>query len=91
MTAAPVATEYVCTSITAGGTAPDTFVTPFAAAFPHVKFVDPRHGGYSLATLTKDAWTTEMFVVDNMEDAQSGVTMIATFATQNGAPGADKA
>ena len=89
--AAPVATEYVCTSITAGGPKPDTFVAPFASHFPHVKFFDPRHGGYSLATVTKDSWSTDMFVVDNMENDESGVSKVASFVTENGKAGAEKA
>jgi alkaline phosphatase D len=89
--AAPVATEYVCTSITAGATEPDTFVAPVAQAFPHFKFFDARHGGYSAATLTKDTWTTDFLIVDNLEDAASGVTQIATYVTAAGRPGAESA
>jgi alkaline phosphatase D len=89
--AATVATEYVCTSVTAGGAHPDDFFTQTSAAFPHFKFFDPRHGGYSAATLTRDTWTTDFMVVDNLEDAASGVTQIASYVTQAGTPGAESA
>ena len=89
--AAPIATEYVCTSITAGGTKPADYVAPLAATYPHFKLADPRHGGYCAATLTVDRWTTEFFLVDNMEDAESGVASFATFETEAGVPGTNPA
>jgi alkaline phosphatase D len=84
---APVATEYVCTSITAGGTHPADYVAPLAASYPHFKFADPRHGGYSAATLTRDLWTTEFMLVENMEDETSALTNIGTYVTEAGNPG----
>jgi alkaline phosphatase D len=80
-----------CTSIIAGGVNPDTFGAEAATAFPNFKFYDGRHGGYSAATLTKDSWTTDFIVVDNMEDPISGVTKIATVVTEAGSPGAQPA
>ncbi len=91
VTEAPVATEYVCTSITAGGAHPADYVAPLAASYPHFKFADPRHGGYAAATLTKDLWTTDFILVENMEDVKSGVSNIGTFVTEAGSPGTKKA
>jgi alkaline phosphatase D len=88
--AAPVATEYVCTSITAGGTQPATYIDG-ATALPGIKLADPRHGGYSAATVTADRWTTDFWVVDDMENAESGLTNIGTFVTEAGRPGTDRA
>ena len=89
--ASPVATEYVCTSITAGGTTPADYVAPIAAGYPHFKLADGRHGGYSAATLTRDRWMTDFLVVDDMEDPQSGLASIGTFVTEAGRPGAEPA
>jgi alkaline phosphatase D len=91
VTEAPVATEYVCTSITAGGTHPADYGAPLAASYPHFKFADPRHGGYAAATLTKDLWTTDFILVDDMENVKSGVSNIGTFVTEAGSPGTKKA
>lgn len=89
--AAPIATEYVCTSITAGGTQPSDFGTAYKDEFPYIKFFDGRHGGYSNVTLTPELLTTEFRLVENMEDMNSAVSTIATFATEAGAPGANPA
>lgn len=89
--AAPIATEYVCTSITAGGTQPSDFGAAYKDAFPYIKYFDGRHGGYSAVTLTPDLFTTEYRLVENMEDVNSAVSTIATFVTPTDKPGANPA
>jgi alkaline phosphatase D len=89
--AAPVATEYVCTSITAGGTQPSDFGSAYKDLFPYIKFFDGRHGGYSISTLTPELYTTEFRLVENLEDMNSAVSTIATYATEAGSPGANPA
>jgi len=84
---ATVATDYVCTSITAGGKEPADYVAPLAASYPHFKFAVPRHGGYSAVTLTPDLRTTDFPLVDDMEDEASGLTSIGAFVTEAGNPG----
>lgn len=87
---ATIGTEYICTSITAGGLEPATFFEEYVQQTPHVKFFDPRHGGYTSVELTPSLWRSDFFQVDNMEMADSGLTKIASFVTEAGNPGAQE-
>nr|MBA2469658.1 alkaline phosphatase D family protein [Chloroflexia bacterium] len=86
-----VGSEYVCTSITAGGAVADTWGEAYRDAFDYIKFYDGRHGGFTTVELTSDLWRADYFVVDNMEDPASGVSQIATFVTEDGTPGIEPA
>lgn len=88
---ATVATEYVCTSITAGGTEADTWGQAYVDAFDYIKFYDGHHGGYIGVNLTADRWTSDYVVVDNLDDANSGVTTVATWVTEAENPGPQRA
>jgi len=82
-----VGSEYVCTSITAGGTAVDTWGQAYKDAFEYIKLYDGRHGGFTTVDVTNDLWKADYFVVDNMEDPESGVSHLTTLVTENGEPG----
>jgi len=84
---AVVGAEYVCTSITAGGTVADTWGQAYKDALDYIKLYDGRHGGFTTVEVTSDLWKADFFVVDNMEDPQSAVSHLATLVTENGAPG----
>ncbi len=86
-----IGSEYVCTSITAGGAEADTWGEAYRDAFDYIKFYDGRHGGFIMVELTNDLWKADYFVVDNMEDNASGVSQIATFVTESGQPGIEPA
>lgn len=88
---ATIGTEYVCTSITAGGTEPSNFGQEYRDTFDYIKFFDGRHGGYTAVNLTADAWTSDFYTVDNMDDINSGTKKIVTFVTEAGNPGAQEA
>ena len=88
---AVIGSEYVCTSITAGGMEPATFLQGYKDAFDYIRFFDPRHGGFTLAEVTPALWKSDFFVVDNMEDPASGVSHIGTFVTEAGSPGVQEA
>lgn len=85
--ATPIGTEYICTSITAGGSVPSTSLQPYKDNFDYVRFFDPHRGGYTAVELTSDLWRSDYFLVDNMEDASSGVSHLATFVTERDNPG----
>jgi len=87
---ATVGTEYVCTSITAGGTTPDTWGQAYVDNFDYIKFFDGRHGGYTAVTLTADQWTSDYYAVDNLDDENSTATKYATWVTEAGNPGAQQ-
>ena len=86
-----IATEYICTSITAGGMNPATFFEQYLDAAPFIKFFDPRHGGYTAVALTPELWRSDFYHVDNMEDPDSPVTNAASFVTEAGNPGVQEA
>ncbi len=84
---AVVGSEYVCTSITAGGPEADTWGQAYKDAFEYIKLYDGRHGGFTTVEVTADLWQADYFVVDNMENPESGVSHLTTLVTENGAPG----
>jgi alkaline phosphatase D len=86
-----IGSEYICTSITAGGTSPATFFEQYLAEAPHIRFFDPRHGGYTAVELTPDLWRSDFKVVANLEDPNSAVNTIATYVTEAGNPGVQPA
>ncbi|MBC8140866.1 MAG: alkaline phosphatase D family protein, partial [Armatimonadetes bacterium] len=93
---ATVATEFVCSSITADF--PSGFWAPAegAAAFfsPWTKYLQARKRGYSLCTVTQDTFRTDFKSVTSTPTAGQVVSTTATvttdaaFVVQNGTPGA---
>lgn len=88
---ATIGTEYICTSITAGGENPATFFEQFLPEAPHVRFFDPSHGGYTAIELTPDLWRADYFKVDALTSEGSGLTPIGSFVTEAGTPGVQQA
>ena len=85
-----VGSEYVCTSITAGGTEADTWGQAYKDAFDYIKLYDGQHGGFTTIDITSDLWKADYFVVDNMEDPESGVSHLTTLVTESGNPGVEQ-
>lgn len=85
--AQPVGSEFICTSITAGGITPTTSLDAYYENFDYVRYLDPRHGGYASLEVTNDRFSCAFRVVDDMQDEDSGVTTIATWITERGNPG----
>ncbi|HEY7031691.1 MAG TPA: alkaline phosphatase D family protein [Thermomicrobiales bacterium] len=83
-----VATEFVCTSITAanpiGGRL--AFLLP---TNPHVKFLDVRHG-YTVCEITPDRWQSDYRAVKSVETADAVIEAIGSFVVENGKPGVQK-
>jgi alkaline phosphatase D len=86
---ATVATEFVCTSITA-----DNPLVPLLQQAllinPHIKYVDGLHG-YTLNTVTPDDWTAEFRTVPNVTDETAAVTTRTTWVVTAGQAGAEEA
>lgn len=84
---APVATEFVGTSISSEGDEP--FRTTFGGSLqnPHRLFND-FHRGYVRVTLDQGLWTNEFRVVDSVTRPVGPGRTLATFGVQNGVPGA---
>lgn len=85
--AKPIGSEFICTSITAGGIEPSSSLGAYAEGFDYMRFFDPRHGGYSSLEVTNDLFRCEFHVVDNMQEWDSGVSHVATWVTERDNPG----
>ncbi|SFS96171.1 alkaline phosphatase D family protein [Saccharopolyspora flava] len=88
---ATVGVELVGTSIASGGNGSDQ--NPDDAVQlkenPHIKFVNRRRG-YVRNTITRDSWTADFRVVDQVTTPGADITNRATFTIQNGTPGLTK-
>ena len=89
--AAAIGSEYVVTSVTAGGKTRSTRGNAYMAEYDYIKYFDGRRGGYTLLEATSELWRADYVVVDDMEDPASGVTHTATFVTEAGTPGVQRA
>jgi len=88
---ATIGTEYICSSITAGGLDTADFFQEYVSQTPHIRYFDPRHGGYTAVELTPELWRSDFYHVENMEDPASPLTTIASFVTEAGNPGVQEA
>jgi alkaline phosphatase D len=84
---APVATEFMGTSVSTGGDGGT--VTRFAddPNNPHILFQN-NNRGYVRCTLTPDVWTTEYRTVSQVSVPESPASTKATFVVENGRAGA---
>ena len=89
--AAPIGTEYICTSITAGGAEPATFFEAYLPDHPFIRYFNPNHGGYTAVDLTPDVWRTDFHQVESLLDPDSAVSVVASYATEAGRPGVQPA
>ncbi|HET6549668.1 MAG TPA: alkaline phosphatase D family protein [Solirubrobacter sp.] len=87
---APVATEFMGTSISSGGDGGT--VTRFAddPNNPQILFQN-NNRGYVRCTLTPDHWTSEYRTVPQVSVPESPSSTKATFVVENGRPGATRA
>ncbi|HXV85575.1 MAG TPA: alkaline phosphatase D family protein [Gemmatimonadales bacterium] len=84
-----VATEFAGTSISSGGDGEDSpaWTQVVRAENPHVKFVNSQRG-YVRCEVTPAAWRSDYRVVEYVTQPGAGVSTRATFAVENGRPGA---
>jgi alkaline phosphatase D len=82
-----VGTEYVCSSISAGGKEEDAWFAEFVDSNPQVRYYDATHGGFTLVEVTPDLWTARYFLVDDLEKADSPVTEVVSWVTEAGEAG----
>jgi alkaline phosphatase D len=85
----PVAAEFMGTSISTNGD-PATATTLFAVPDnPHI-LLRNNNRGYVKCTLTPDAWTSEFRIATTVRQPQATMSTLATFAVENGIPGAQR-
>jgi len=88
---ATIATEYICTSISAGGATPASFFEQYLPDAPWVRYFNGTHGGYTAVEVTPDQWRSDFHVVESLLDEASPVTVAASFVTEAGNPGTQPA
>jgi alkaline phosphatase D len=88
--AAPVATEFVGTSISSGGDRVLNTVFGGNANNPHLRFQDNHHG-YVRCTVTPDRWRADYRVVPTVTATDdAGVGTLASFVVEQGQAGAQQ-
>lgn len=88
LTSTPVATEYVCTSISTGGDGSDAPVgwDDVPAQNPHTALVNDRRG-YQLFDVRPDRWETSVIAVDRVSVPGAPKRTVARLTTEHGRPG----
>jgi alkaline phosphatase D len=82
-----VATELCGTSITSQG-APQERTDAVRADNPHIKFANSDKRGYLYLDLTPERCTAYLRVLDSVKKRTSTLATLASFAVENGRPGA---
>jgi alkaline phosphatase D len=84
--AAPVATEFVGTSISSDGVPYDRFAA-FRAENPHIRYFESRYRGYGLCDITENSWRTVYRAVEHVQDRTAPIRTLAEFVVEHGKPG----
>lgn len=89
---APVATEYVTTSVASGGDGSDVPATweGVLAENPHTTLLNDRRG-YQLFEIGPKLWRTDVVTVERISAPGATKNVIARLATEPGRPGVHKA
>ncbi|PZO34327.1 MAG: alkaline phosphatase, partial [Alphaproteobacteria bacterium] len=84
---APIATEFVATSITSGGDGQDqrSDQAAFLSANPQLKFRNSQRG-YVVCDVTPERWQTAFKVLDQIQDRDGVLTTRETLAIEAGDP-----
>lgn len=82
---APIAAEFVATSISSGGDGSDRRADAdrFLAANPQLKFINNQRG-YVICDVTPERWRTEFKVLDKVSDRQGQISTRAAWAVEAG-------
>jgi alkaline phosphatase D len=85
-----VATEFVGTSIASNGDFPvyGPYYGPMIPANPHIRFFDGDRRGYVRCSVDRDEWRTDLRMVTTVSRSDAPVHTFASFAVEDGRPGA---
>ncbi|QDX26940.1 alkaline phosphatase [Sphingomonas suaedae] len=85
-----IATEFLATSISSGGTGGLRLPDEQDGLFhnPHMKLLNNQRG-YHLFTISPDRWQTEIKVIDQVDRPNGNLSTLAAFLTHPGRPGAE--
>lgn len=87
---APVATEYVCTSISSGGDGKD-YPDGWEGVIdrnPHTALVNDKRG-YQVFDIKPDSWETSVMAVEQVSRPNAPKRKVATLVTERDRPGVD--
>ncbi len=85
-----IATEFVATSISSQGPA-RARTEEWQQENPHIKYANGSRRGYTAIELSGQRATARMRTLDDVKDPQSGIRTSATYAVEDGQPGAQRA
>jgi alkaline phosphatase D len=90
---ATVATEFVGTSISSNGDVPiyGPYYGPMIEANPHIKFFDGDRRGYVRCRVDRDLWRADLRMVSTVSRSEAPISTFASFAVEDGTPGAQPA
>jgi alkaline phosphatase D len=85
---APVAVEFVCSSISSNGLAEAVGLDPntLDPSIFGLTYAELVHRGYCRCTVTPERWSTEFLIVDDVRDQASDVAVHATVTCEAGSP-----
>ncbi|MDQ3610941.1 MAG: alkaline phosphatase D family protein [Actinomycetota bacterium] len=85
-----VATEFVGSSISSNGDGEvyGPYYGPMIQYNPHIRFFDGDRRGYVRCTLDRQQWRTDLQMVDTVSRRDAAKYTFASFAVENGLPGA---
>jgi alkaline phosphatase D len=84
--AAPIASEFVVTSITSPGVPYEPFAG-WAARMPHMKYFESRHRGYLTLEVAPSHTVAAMRAISDVRDPNATVSTLKRFAVENGKSG----
>ncbi len=87
---APVATEFIGTSISSQAGSQDA-VNRALPENPHVRFADSRYRGYTRFDITPESMAVELRAMETVQNREAACSTLASFAVENGRPGAQRA
>jgi alkaline phosphatase D len=87
-----VATEFVGTSISTNDdrSVYGPYYGPMIPANPHIKFFDGDRRGYVLCRVDRRHWHTDLRMVTTVSKRDAPAYTLASFAVEDGAPGAER-
>jgi alkaline phosphatase D len=83
--AAPMASEFVVTSITSPGVPYEPFAG-WAARMPHMKYFESRHRGYLMIEVAPGQTVASMRVISDVRDPKATISTLKRFAVEDGKP-----
>ncbi|GAA2649757.1 alkaline phosphatase D family protein [Streptomyces vastus] len=88
-----VATEFVGTSISSNGDGEvyGPYYGPMIQYNPHIRFFDGDRRGYVRCTLDRGQWRTDLRMVTTVSRSDAPAYTFASFAVEDGTPGAHQA